>query len=50
MGITVLCTPEMINDPCGRLHFVAEIYLMYGLDEVAFNLKFSKNQVKHKHF
>lgn len=28
----------MTNDPCGRLHFVAEIYLMYGLDEVAVNL------------
>lgn len=46
----VLCTPEMINGILMVVifFFLAEIYLMYGLGEVAVN--FSKNQVKHKHF
>lgn len=47
----VLYTPEMINDILMVVvFFLAEIYLMYGLDVVAVNLNFSKNQVKHKHF
>lgn len=46
----VLCTPEVINDILLWLSFLAEIYLMYGLDDVAVDLNFGKNQVQHKHF
>lgn len=38
----ILCTLEMINSILWLSYFLAEIYLMYGVDKVSLSLNFSR--------